>query len=71
MTELEKFKELVAKALIALAFVHVPILAAICFLLGRDIIDNAIACLRLSSRSGGSALRWRRTDHNRRLRGLR
>jgi methyl-accepting chemotaxis protein len=48
MTELEKFKELVAKALIALAFIHVPILAAICFLLGRDIIDNSLACLALA-----------------------
>jgi methyl-accepting chemotaxis protein len=48
MTDFEKFSQLVARALIALAFVHVPILAAICVLLGRDIIDNVLACLALA-----------------------
>jgi methyl-accepting chemotaxis protein len=48
MTELVKFKELVAKALIALSFVHVLVLAAICFLLGGNIVDNTLACLALA-----------------------
>jgi methyl-accepting chemotaxis protein len=48
VTELEKFKRLVAKALIALTFVHIPILAAICFLLGRNIADNALASFGLA-----------------------
>ena len=49
MTDLEKFQRSVAKALVALGIVHVPLLAAICALLGRNMTDNTLACLALAA----------------------
>ena len=49
MTELEKFRQSVAKALVALGIVHVPIFAAICALLGRNVTDNTLACFALAA----------------------
>ena len=49
MTELEKFRRSVAQALVALAIIHVPIFAVICALLGRNVIDNTLACLGLAA----------------------
>jgi methyl-accepting chemotaxis protein len=49
MTELEKFRQSVAKALVALGIVQVPIFAAICALLGRNVTDNTLACFALAA----------------------
>jgi hypothetical protein len=48
MSDLRSFQLAVAKVLIALGIVHVPILAAICALLGRDIVANSLACAALA-----------------------
>ena len=37
MTNIESFQAIVAKALIALALAHIPILAAIAWALGQDV----------------------------------
>jgi len=49
MTALEKFRQSVAMALVALGIIHVPIFAAICALLGRNVTDNTLACLGLAA----------------------
>jgi methyl-accepting chemotaxis protein len=45
MTDLSSFQRLIALALIALAFVHVPLLAAIAWALGRETWTIALAAL--------------------------
>jgi methyl-accepting chemotaxis protein len=44
MTDLEEFQRTVAKVLVGLAIAHVPILAVICVVLGRDVTENTLAC---------------------------
>jgi methyl-accepting chemotaxis protein len=48
MSDLESFQRTVAKVLTGLSAAHVPTLAVICALLGRDIAANTIACAALA-----------------------
>jgi methyl-accepting chemotaxis protein len=48
MSDLESFQRTVAKVLTGLSAAHVPMLAVICALLGRDIAANALACAALA-----------------------
>src|ERR1700733_6636209 len=48
MSDLRSFQLTLAKVLTWLGIVHVPVLAAICAVLGRDVIANAIACAALA-----------------------
>jgi methyl-accepting chemotaxis protein len=45
MMDLQAFQLTVARVLVGLSIVHVPILGVICALLGRDVTTNTIACL--------------------------
>jgi methyl-accepting chemotaxis protein len=45
MTELEKFQRVIAKVLVTVVLVNVPVLAAICALLGTDTLDTTAASL--------------------------
>jgi methyl-accepting chemotaxis protein len=49
MTDLQSFQLTIARVLLALGFVHVPILAIICALLGRDVFGNTLAALALAA----------------------
>ena len=44
MSDLRSFQLTVAKVLTGLGIVHVPVLAAICAVLGRNVATNAFAC---------------------------
>ena len=48
MSDLQSFQRTVAKVLTGLSVAHVPMLAVICALLGRDITANTIACTALA-----------------------
>src|SRR3984893_19570800 len=48
MSDLRSFQLTLAKVLTWLGIVHVPVLAAICALLGRNIAANTIACAALA-----------------------
>jgi methyl-accepting chemotaxis protein len=48
MSDLRSFQLTLAKVLTGLGIVHVPVLAAICAALGRDITANTIACAALA-----------------------
>jgi len=48
MSDLESFQRTVAKVLTGLSAAHVPMLAVICALLGRDIAANTLACAALA-----------------------
>src|ERR1700704_3029274 len=48
MSDLRSFQLTVAKVLTGLGIVHVPVLAAICAVLGRNVAANAIACAALA-----------------------
>jgi methyl-accepting chemotaxis protein len=48
-TSLERFQHIVARALIALCFVHVPILMTVCWLRGRDAWSYGAAALALAA----------------------
>src|SRR5580704_11602814 len=48
MSDLRSFQLTVAKVLTGLGIVHVPVLAAICAMLGRNVAANAIACALLA-----------------------
>ena len=45
MMDLQAFQLTVARVLVGLCIVHVPMLAGICALLGRDVTANTIVCL--------------------------
>jgi methyl-accepting chemotaxis protein len=49
MNDLRSFQLTVAKVLMALALAHVPMLAAICALLGRDVAGNTLTCAALAA----------------------
>src|ERR1700722_11830822 len=49
MSDLRSFQLTLAKVLTGLGIVHVPVLAAICAVLGRDVTANAIACAVLAA----------------------
>jgi methyl-accepting chemotaxis protein len=49
MNDLQSFQLTVAKTLTGLSLVHVPLLAAICALLGRDVAANTAACAALAA----------------------
>jgi methyl-accepting chemotaxis protein len=48
MSDLRSFQLTLAKVLTGLGIVHVPVLAAICAVLGRNVAANAIACAALA-----------------------
>ena len=48
MSDLRSFQHTVAKLLSALCVAHVPMLAVICDLLGRDVVGNTLACSALA-----------------------
>jgi methyl-accepting chemotaxis protein len=48
MSDLRSFQLTVAKVLTGLGIVHVPVLALICAVLGRNVAANAIACAALA-----------------------
>src|ERR1700722_17880370 len=48
MSDLRSFQLTVAKVLTWLGIVHVPVLAAICAVLGRNVAANALACAALA-----------------------
>src|ERR1700731_2447210 len=48
MSDLRSFQLTLAKVLTGLGIVHVPVLAAICAVLGRDVMANALACAALA-----------------------
>jgi hypothetical protein len=48
MTDLRAFQLTVAKVLAALGVAHVPMLAAICFLLGSNVMANTVAAAALA-----------------------
>jgi methyl-accepting chemotaxis protein len=48
MNDLRSFQLTLAKVLTGLGIVHVPVLAAICAMLGRNIAANTIACAALA-----------------------
>src|SRR3984957_13543982 len=48
MSDLRSFQLTVAKVLTGLGIVHVPVLAAICAVLGRNVAANALACAALA-----------------------
>jgi len=48
MSDLRSFQLTLAKVLTGLGIVHVPVLAVICAVLGRDVVANSIACAALS-----------------------
>src|ERR1700676_4684332 len=48
MSDLRSFQLTVAKVLTWLGIVHVPVLAAICAVLGRNVAANAMACAALA-----------------------
>jgi methyl-accepting chemotaxis protein len=47
MTDLRSLQLAIARVLAALGIVHVPILAVVCLLLGRDLMGNVMVCLAL------------------------
>src|ERR1700685_4529413 len=49
MSDLRSFQLTVARVLTGLGIVHVPVLAAICAVLGRNIATNTLACAALAS----------------------
>ena len=49
MTSLESFQRIVARALIALAFAHVPILALICWLRGVNVLAYGLVAILLAA----------------------
>jgi methyl-accepting chemotaxis protein len=49
MTDLRSLQLTIAKVLAALGVIHVPILAIVCFLLGRDLTGNVMVCLALAA----------------------
>ena len=48
MSDLRSFQLTLAKVLTGLGIVHVPVLAAICAVLGRNIAANTVACAALA-----------------------
>jgi methyl-accepting chemotaxis protein len=48
MNDLRSFQLTVAKVLTGLGLVHVPVLAAICALLGKDVLSDTAACAALA-----------------------
>ena len=61
MTNLESFQRTVAKALVVLAMVHVPVLILISWLLGRELWGIAVAAVALSACSHTTAVGTDRT----------
>src|SRR5580704_14314383 len=49
MTDLRSLQLTIAKVLAALGVIHVPILAIVCFLLGRRLTGNVMVCLALAA----------------------
>jgi methyl-accepting chemotaxis protein len=49
MKDLQAFQLTLAKVLTGLGIAHVPVLAVICALLGRDVAANALACAALAA----------------------
>src|SRR6266849_5785811 len=49
MTDLRSLQLTIARVLAALGVIHVPILAIVCLLLGRDLTGNVMVCLALAA----------------------
>jgi methyl-accepting chemotaxis protein len=49
MSDLQSLQLTIARVLAALGMVHVPILAFVCLLLGRDLAGNVVVCLALAA----------------------
>jgi methyl-accepting chemotaxis protein len=47
MTDLQNLQATIARVLVAVGLIHVPILAVICLVLGRDVTSNVMVCLAL------------------------